>query len=321
MGRYISRQLASIIPTIFLSIVLNFILLHAAPGDPAQIMAGMDNPNPVQIEAIRSQMGLDKSLPVQFLNYVTELAQGNLGQSITYKQPVFDLIISRMPATLMLTVTSAVIALVIGTLLGATAAQKAGKPFDTTLSFTNYALFAVPSFWLGLIMIVIFSSKLGWLPTAGVRNVRADYTGWRDFFDVLQHMVLPVATLALVQIPIYFRITRASVLQQQREDYVTTFRAAGLSDSRIFRRYALRNALLPTVTVFGLSLGFVFTGAALVEIVFAWPGIGRLTLDAVFRRDYPLLLGVYLVLAIAVSFAVLLTDFVYAFLDPRIRLR
>ncbi|HEU0165625.1 MAG TPA: ABC transporter permease, partial [Thermomicrobiales bacterium] len=199
--------------------------------------------------------------------------------------------------------------------------QRSGKPVDTALSFGNYALFALPSFWLGLIMIVIFSSKLGWLPTAGMRNVRADYTGWRDRFDVLEHLILPVATLALVQIPIYFRITRASVLLQQREDYVTTFRATGIPESKIFRRYALRNALLPTVTVFGLSLGFVFTGAALVEIVFAWPGIGRVTLDAVFRRDYPLLLGIYLVLAIAVSIAVLLTDLVYALLDPRIRLR
>jgi peptide/nickel transport system permease protein len=154
-----------------------------------------------------------------------------------------------------------------------------------------------------------------------MRSVRANYTGLRDTLDVLHHMVLPVATLALVQIPVYFRITRASVLQQQREEYMTTFRAAGVPKSIAFRRYALRNALLPTVTVFGLSLGFVFTGAALVEIVFAWPGIGRLTLDAVFRRDYPLLLGVYLMLAIAVSIAVLITDVVYAILDPRIRLR
>jgi peptide/nickel transport system permease protein len=320
MGRYVSRQLASIIPTILLSILINFILLHAAPGDPARVMAGRDNPSDAQIEEIRRQLGLDQSLPIQFWNYVKELAQGNLGQSIAFKQPVFDLIMDRLPATLMLTVTSAVIAVIIGTLLGAFAAQKSDKPIDTTLSFTNYTLFAVPSFWLGLIMIVVFASKLGWFPTSGMRSVRADYTGWRDRLDVLEHMVLPVATLALVQIPIYFRITRASVQQQQREDYVTTFRATGIPEKKIFQRYALRNALLPTVTVFGLSLGFVFTGAALVEIVFAWPGIGRLTLDAVFRRDYPLLLGVYLILAIAISIAVLITDIVYALLDPRIRL-
>lgn len=321
MGRYISRQLASIIPTILLSIVINFFLLRLAPGDPARVMAGHDNPTEEQIAAIRAQLGLDQPLPVQFWRYLKELAQGNLGQSLAFKQPVFDLIMDRLPATLLLTFTSALLALTIGTLLGAFAARKSGEPVDMALSFSNYALFAIPSFWLGLVMIVIFSSKLGWLPTAGMRTVRADYTGWRDVLDVAQHMILPVATLALVQIPIYFRITRASVMLQQREDYVTTFRATGMPAPRVFKRYALRNALLPTVTVFGLGLGFVFTGAALVEIVFAWPGIGRLTLDAVFRRDYPLLLGVYLILAVAVSIAVLLTDIVYALLDPRIRLR
>ena len=321
MGRYISRQLASIIPTILLSIVINFLLLHAAPGDPARVMAGQDNPTDEQIAAIRADLGLDQPLPVQFWRYVEQLVQGNLGQSLAFKQPVFDLIMDRLPATLLLTATSALLALVIGTLLGVIAAQKSGQPVDSALSFGNYALFAIPSFWLGLIMIVVFSSKLGWLPTSGMRTVRAEYTGWRDVLDVIEHMILPVATLALVQIPIYFRITRASVMLQQREDYVTTYRATGMPETRVFRRYALRNALLPTVTVFGLGLGFVFTGAALVEIVFAWPGIGRLTLDAVFRRDYPLLLGVYLILAIAVSIAVLLTDIVYALLDPRIRLR
>jgi peptide/nickel transport system permease protein len=179
----------------------------------------------------------------------------------------------------------------------------------------------MPSFWLGLILIVMFSTKLHLFPTTGMHNVREDYHGLRNVLDVLQHLVLPALTLVLVQTPIYYRITRASVAQQQREDYVTTFRATGMGDGRIFRRYALRNAILPTVTVFGLSLGYVVTGAALVEIVFAWPGIGRLTLDAVFQRDYPLLLGIYLIIAITISVAILLTDLVYAALDPRIRLR
>jgi peptide/nickel transport system permease protein len=321
MGRYLLRQLASIVPTILLSIVATFFLLHAAPGDPARVLAGRDNATEEQIQAIRALYGLDQPLPVQFWRYMKELVQGNLGDSIAYKQPVLDVIMSRLPATLMLTVTAAIIAVVIGTLLGAVAAQKSGETTDNVLSFGNYVLFAVPAFWLGLVLIVIFSSQLGWLPTSGMRTVRADYTGWRDALDVAEHMVLPVATLALVQIPVYFRITRASVVQQQREDYVTTFRAAAMPERKIFRRYALRNGLLPTVTVFGLSLGFLFTGAALIEIVFAWPGIGRLTLDAVLRRDYPLLLGIYLILAITVSLAVLVTDIVYALLDPRIRLR
>ncbi len=321
MGFYVARQLISIIPTILLSVVINFALLHAAPGDPARVLAGRDNPSEEQIAAISERLGLDEPLPVQFWNYVKELAQGNMGQSLAFRQPVYDLIMDRMPATLLLTFSAAILACLLGTLLGAFGAQRSGKPADTSLSIGAYTLSAIPVFWLGMVLIVVFASKLGWLPTSGMRTARAEYTGWRDVLDVLEHMILPVMTLTLVQIPIYYRITRSSVILQQSEEYVTTLRATGMPETRIFRRYALRNALLPTVTVFGLSLGFLFTGAALVEIVFAWPGVGRLTLDAVFRRDYPLLLGVYLILAIAVSIAVVLTDIVYAFLDPRIRLR
>ncbi len=321
MGSYIGRQLVTIIPTLLLSVLINFMLLHAAPGDPARLYAGSDAATPEQIEAIRHDLGLDDSMPVQFLRYVKELATGNLGQSFAFRRPVLDLILDRLPATLLLTLTSAVIAVIGGTLLGSLAARKANTPTDVSLSLTSYTLFAIPSFWLGLLLILLFSSKLGWFPTSGMRTARADYTGLRDWLDVLKHMVLPTATLILIQIPLYFRIARASVAQQQREDYVTTFRAAGMPSKRIFRRYALRNALLPTVTVFGLSLGFVVTGAALVEIVFAWPGIGRLALDAVYKRDYPLLLGIYLMLAVAVSIAILVTDVVYALLDPRIRFR
>ena len=321
MGSYISRQLLTIIPTVLLSIVLNFVLLHAAPGDPARIYAGMDTATEEQIAAMRTELGLDDPLPVQFASYVKEVAQGNLGLSLAFRQPVFDLIMDRMPATLLLTLTSAVIAFIGGTLLGSIAARKQNSVVDLILSFLSYTFFSIPAFWLGLLMILLFSSKLDWFPTSGMRNVRADYTGLRDWLDVAHHMVLPAVTLILVQLPIFYRITRSSVVQQQREDYVTTFRAAGLPEPRIFRTYALRNAVLPTVTVFGLNLGYVVTGAALVEIIFAWPGIGRLALDAVFKRDYPLLLGIYLLLAISISIAILVTDVVYAILDPRIRLR
>jgi peptide/nickel transport system permease protein len=321
MGSYIGRQLLTIIPTVLLSVVVNFALLHAAPGDPARIYAGMDNATEEQIEAMRHDLGLDEPLPVQFFNYVKEIAEGNLGNSLAFRQPVLDLIMDRMPATLLLTLTSAVVAFAGGTLLGAVAARKQNAAADLGLSFLSYTFFSIPAFWLGLILILVFASELDWFPTSGMRDVRADYTGWRDLLDVAHHMVLPSLTLILVQMPIFYRITRSSVAQQQREDYVTTFRATGIPQGRIFRRYALRNAILPTVTVFGLNLGYVVTGAALVEIIFAWPGIGRLALDAVFRRDYPLLLGIYLMLAVAVSLAILITDVVYAMLDPRIRLR
>ena len=272
MGSYIGRQLLTIIPTVLLSIVVNFALLHAAPGDPARIYAGMDTATEEQIAAMRVDLGLDDSLLVQFVNYVEQLLHGNLGMSLAFRQPVYDLIMDRLPATLLLTLTSAVIAFISGTLLGAVAARKQDSPTDVGLSFLSYVFFSIPAFWLGLLLILVFSSKLDWFPTSGMRTARAEYSGLRDWLDVAHHMVLPSLTLILVQIPIFFRITRSSVAQQQREDYVTTFRAAGIPEGRIFRRYALRNAILPTVTVFGLNLGYVVTGAALVEIIFAWPG-------------------------------------------------
>ncbi len=321
MGRYLGRQILTIIPTIILSVVINFMLLHAAPGDPARLYAGKDSATPEQVEAMRVQLGLDRPLPVQFFSYVEQLLHGNLGQSQAYRQPVIDLIMDRMPATLMLTLTSAIIAFVVGVFLGAWTARRANSKSDIGISFLNYALFSIPAFWLGLIFIVVFASKLGWFPTSGMRTARVQYTGVEAWIDVGRHMVLPTLTLILVQIPIFYRVTRASVAEQQSEAYVQTFRATGMSEDRIFRKYALRNAILPPVTVFGLNLGYVVTGAALVEIVFAWPGIGRLALDAVYKRDYPLLLGIYLILAIAVSICILLTDVVYAWLDPRIRLR
>ena len=178
----------------------------------------------------------------------------------------------------------------------------------------------MPPFWLGLIMILFFASTLHWLPTSGMVNLRSPATGWGHVADVITHLTLPCATMTLIQIPQYLRITRSSVVQAMQEDYMTTFRAAGMSEGRIFRRYVLKNAILPTLTVFGISLAYVVSGAALVEIVFAWPGMGRLMLNAINRRDYPVLMGIYLMITVAVAVMTMLVDLIYAWLDPRIRL-
>ena len=177
----------------------------------------------------------------------------------------------------------------------------------------------MPTFWLGIILIILFATKLDWFPTSGYVNSREQYTGLRYALDVLDHLALPCLTLVLVELPGYYRVARASIGDVRQEDFITTLRASGLPQGKIFRRYALKNALLPSVTLFGLSLGYALSGAALVEIVFAWPGVGRLTLDSVLMRDYPVLMGIYLVIAVSVMVAILLTDIVYAFIDPRIR--
>jgi len=216
MGRYLSRQLASIIPTILLSIVINFVLLHLAPGDPARVMAGKDNPTEEQIEAIRKSLGLDQPLPIQFLKYIQQLLHGNLGDSLAFRQPVFDLIMSRLPATLLLTVTSALIALGIGTLLGVIAAQKNNTPTDTGLSFGSYALFAVPSFWLWLIMIVVLPPT-GWFPS-GMRSVgKQPASAIRRCAD---HLVLPGRHCAGAN-TVYFAHPRQRAHTSQ--EYMTTF--------------------------------------------------------------------------------------------------
>lgn len=184
----------------------------------------------------------------------------------------------------------------------------------------SYVLYAMPSFWLGLILILVFASKLRWFPTSGMFDMRASYEGFRKVLDYLHHLFLPVFTLLLIQLPVFYRVTRASIVQNLREDYVTVLSAVGLPNDKLFKKYVMKNSIIPAVTIFGITLGFSISGAALIEIVFAWPGMGRLLLDAVFRRDYQLLLSIYFLMAVFISVAMIVTDIVIAVLDPRVRL-
>lgn len=319
MGRFVLRRIGATFLTVLVVLVLNFALIHMAPGDPIRILAGMDNPSEEVIQNLRQRYGLDKPWPVQFMDYLKNLARGDLGRSIINDQPVARQIGQKIGPTLLLTLTATVFAFVIGTVLGTLSATRYRSRLDSVLSFVAYVLYAMPSFWLGLMLILVFASWLKLFPTSGMVSLRVQKTGLAYAADVLWHLFLPALTLALIQIPAYYRITRASVVQVMKEDFITTLRATGMSVGRIFRKYALRNAILPTITILGLQLGYVVTGAALVEIVFAWPGMGRMTLDAVFRRDYPLLMGIYLMVSVSVALAVFLTDLVYGMLDPRIR--
>lgn len=313
MKKYIFKRLLMALGIVLFVILLNYVIIHLAPGDPVRIMAGFDNPSQEQMDALTQKYGLDQPLYVQFWKYISALFRGDMGISYQYNEPVAQLILERVGASLLLSGTAAVLAVVIGCLLGLYAGRHHGKALDRTFSGVAYTFNAMPSFWLGLMLILIFASTLRLLPTSGMVNIRKGYTGWAYVRDVAQHMVLPCATLVAVQIPSYFRITRSSVMQVMAEDFVTTFRVTGMSERKIFNKYILKNALLPIVTVFGINLAYVISGSTLIEIVFSWPGIGVLMYRAISQRDYNLLLS------ISVAVMMIVVDLVYAWLDPRIR--
>lgn len=319
-GRFLARRIVAAVILIFMVMTLNFFVIHLAPGDPATIMTGIEQPSQEVVEALKAKYGLDQPIFVQYVKYISNLFRGDLGYSYVYDQSSWSLIKERIFPTLILTVTGSVFAFIIGVYLAIFVSFLKTKFGDTIVSVISYILYATPSFWLGLIMILIFSSKLNWFPTSGMFNLRESYTGFAKIADFIHHLTLPLLTLVLIQMPVFYRVTRASILQNFKEDYVTTLTAVGVSRKKLFRKYIVKNAIIPPLTIFGITLGFAITGSALIEIVFAWPGMGRLMLDAIFRRDYQLILAIYFLMAIFISIAMILTDIVTAIVDPRISL-
>ncbi len=301
MKRYILKRVLTGIVIVLVSVCINFVLIRCAPGDPVRILAGLDDPNEDQIAVLTAQYGLDKSIPEQFVVYIGNVLHGDFGFSYVNQKQVIDLISEKVFPTLLLSLSALTIAVLGGTLLGIYCARKNGKLIDKLMCTVSYVFDATPSFWLGLMLILIFASWLGILPTSGMENLRGHYTGMRRVLDILQHLVLPVGTLALIQFPYYFRIARSSVLQVMSEDFITTLRATGMKEKKIFNKYVLRNALIPTVTILGSSLAFLLSGSVYIETVFSWPGMGRLLFDSIGKRDYPVLSGIYLILAITVA--------------------
>ncbi len=320
MIKYILRRIVSIAIMIFLVMTANFFIIHAAPGDPVTVMTGLEQPSKEIVKALDEKYGLDKPIVVQYFKYIENLSRGDLGYSYVYDEPCWDLIKERIFPTLIITITSSVLAFGIGLYLAIFVSHLGKKYGESIVSLLSYILYATPSFWLALIMILVFSSRLKLFPTSGMLNLRYSYSGIREIIDFIHHLVLPVSTLTLIQIPVFYRITKTSIVQNQREDYTITLTAIGVSKERLFKKYIIKNAIIPPLTIFGIMLGFSITGAVLIEIVFAWPGMGRLMLDAVFRRDYQLLLGIYFLMALFISVAMLVTDILIAFLDPRVRL-
>jgi peptide/nickel transport system permease protein len=303
-------------------IVLNFILFRMMPGSPERILTRNPNISAEVKVALREKWGLDKPLiPDQLVAFIGSTAQGDLGLSYKYRgQPVADVIGSRVWPTVILFGLGEIIAIVVGMALGAYAGWRRGGSVDYAGNGLSLVLYSTPYFVLGMFLLVIFASGLGWFPTFGMLTPGMQYDSFLDqFLDFLHHLALPLATVSLGLIGLYSILMRSSIIETLSEDYVQTARAKGLADSRVLRTHALPNALLPTVTIVAIQFGFVIAGAITAEIVFNWPGLGTLTVDALAARDYPVLQGIFLLLAVSVVIANLLADVVYSVLDPRVR--
>jgi peptide/nickel transport system permease protein len=318
MSHYLLRRLLQIIPMLWGIGTLTFLLIHLAPGDPIVALSGEFSTEEYQ-RAMEQYYGLDRSLPEQYLRYMASLTTGNLGVSFYFKQPVLGVILERIPTTLLLVVPALILSSLVGIWLGVLAAQRRRSILDLGIIVTVLTSYAIPVFWLAQILLLLFAVQLDWFPVQGMRDVRAGYTGPRLWLDVAYHLSLPLLTLTLQQLAMILLLTRAGVSNELQQDYVRTARAKGLPFGMVLGRHALRNALLPVVTVIGGRIAFLIAGAVLTETVFAWPGLGRLILTASLNRDYPLILGLFLFISLAVLLANLVTDFIYAALDPRIR--
>ena len=304
MLRYLVRRLLLTIPVLLGVATLVFALIHFIPGDPAQAMLG-EGAAPEDIAQLRQRLGLDRPIPVQYLSFLKGLLQGDLGVSLRNDQPVTQQILERMPATAELAFASMLIAVLIALPLGIIAAVWRGTWIDFSAMTLSLVGISVPNFWLGPLMAIVFAVELGWLPVGGR--------------GTLAHLALPAVTLGAALSAILARMTRASLLEELREPYVLAARAKGVSRSRAVLHHALRNSLIPIVTILGLQFGVVLTGAVITETIFAWPGIGRLLIQSISFRDYPTVQGCVLLIAVTYVGVNLITDLTYGFLDPRIR--
>ncbi|KZE30734.1 ABC transporter permease [Chelatococcus daeguensis] len=312
MTRYILQRLLGMLAVMFTVVTIVFIIVRIAPGDPAAVMLGPDA-TPADIAALRARLGLDQPLVVQYLFFLGQLIKGDLGQSIFLDMPVTRALAERAEPTFFLTLFSILIASAIALPVGILSAYKRGTLFDQAV--TTFAMFAasIPSFWLGLLLIQIFAVRLGWFPVAGYGGPDA------SFLTRMSHLVLPAVALGIVSSALITRFTRASMLDVLNDDYVRTARSKGMGEFRVVMRHAFKNALIPVLTVIGLTAALLVSGAVVTETVFSLPGVGNLVVSAVLRRDYPVIQGALLVIAaiyVLINFGI---DMLYILIDPRVR--
>jgi peptide/nickel transport system permease protein len=320
--RYLSRQSLQALFTIVMIVLLNFVLFRMMPGSPERILFRNPNLTTEALAAIRERWGLDQPLfPDQFFAYIVATLQGDLGDSYKFiGQPVIEVISERFWPTMILLGLGEVIAVVGGLALGSYTGWRRGGLVDRVGNGFSLVFYSMPYFVIGMPLIIIFATGLGWFPTSGMFTLGATYDSFLDqLLDFLHHLVLPLITVSIGLIGGYSILMRSSIVETRSEDYISTARAKGLSNARILRHHAFPNALLPVVTLIAINLGYVVAGAITAEVVFNWPGLGTLTVDALNARDYPVLQGVFLFLGISVVLANLAADVVYGFLDPRVR--
>lgn len=297
---------------------MTFAIMQLAPGNPMQTMID-PKISAEEIERAQENLGLNDSLPAQYFTWITQILQGNLGYTIKTGQPVGQLILERLPATLLLTGTAFIIAFVLGVPLGVYSATKRNKLPDYVLTVMSFIGISIPSFFFGLGMIFIFALKLGWLPTSGMVTIGADYTGFALFMDYFKHVIMPALVLALPTVAVVMRFTRSSMLEVLNQEFIRTADSKGLSKAKVYLKHALRNALIPVITIFGLSIPFLFGGAYITEHIFNWPGMGSLGIQSIVAREYPVIMALNLFTSILVMAGNLLADVMYAWADPRIR--
>lgn len=319
MSSALRRTAVQAVPTVLCIVILNFFLLQLAPGDAADVLAAESGSATEEtMRQLRERFGLDQPMLIRLLSYLGHLSQFSLGMSPRYGVPVMQIIMERLPGTLILTSVALGIALFIGLVLGAVMATFAGRLPDRVLSVVSLLFYSIPSFWIGLMLIVLFSVKLGWLPSGGAGTIGSDLTGLAAVLDQARFMILPATSLALFYVAIYARLTRASMLEVRSQDFVRTARAKGVSPYGVTLHHVLRNALLPITTIAGVHVGGMLGGAVVVETVYSWPGLGRLAFEAVMGRDFNVLLGILLLSSLLVIAANAAVDVLHAWLDPRI---
>ncbi len=304
MYKYIIRRILLLLPVIIGVTFIVYTIMYLTPGDPAQIILGENAPEE-SVQKLRKEMGLNEPFIVQYFRYIKDALKGNFGRSYTTKRLVFDEVLSRFPVTLKLTISGMIVAIIIGIPIGVISATKQYSILDSISMVLALLGVSMPNFWLGLMLILLFSVRLGWLPSAGDISVSS--------------LILPAITLGTSVAAVITRITRSSMLEVIRQDYIRTARAKGVDEKKVINKHALGNALIPVITVIGLEFGYLLGGAVLTETVFSWPGVGRLMVDAIKQKDTPIVLASVIFMSVVFSMVNLLVDILYAFIDPRIR--